>query len=402
MAGLKRRKRKGWAAVVFAVAAVMILGAGTCFAYPYIETVLSPKTQVLTAFKEAGEDCKMLTEQMLDEITGLLTGQTQFTGEVTVTQAEWDGTDYLEEIGLDKAEFYFYTNAQEQSVSGTIKMEGDSLNHTREDTFSLDKKKLKELLEASGYGYLYQDIDTLLNSVDADTMKEYMEVAQKLTKHLQSGIAATLEQSIYVKNGKEALEIAGEQVHTTSYTVTITKEALLAGVETFLDQVYADSELSSYTTMFATFTGHSRYDLSRKAEEMFAQMQGIEITVYLNSDKKLVRAATAFDTDFSYIIIETQGKEHWNEQIRFCVETQQSILTILRNSSDGKESFDINLRYHQEDQESYGAAVLKLEKENQNIVCKEGSFVMKYNGHQASAAFMGECTYQLYADSLKQ
>ena len=316
MAGYRRKKR-GVAVAVFTAAIVIILGAGTCFAYPYIETIISPKAQVLTALKEVGEDCQTQTEQILEEVTGLLTDQTEFTGEVTVTQAQLDETDYLKEMALDRADFQIQTNAQKQSISGKVSASHSTQNNKREATISLDKHKLKEWLETSGYGYLYQDIDMVLNSVDSDTMKEYMDVAQKLSKHLQSAMAVTLDQSIYEKNGKEELAIQGEQISTTAYTITITKEALLAGVEEFLNRVYADSELSSYTTMFATFSGYSRYDLSRQAQDLFAQMEGVDIHVYLNKDKKLVRLATEFDTDFSYITIEMQGKDHWNEQMGF-------------------------------------------------------------------------------------
>ena len=40
----------------------------------------------------------------------------------------------------------------------------------------------------------------------------------------------------------------------------------MAGVEDFLNRVYADKELNSYTTMLATFTGYSKYDLQQQAE----------------------------------------------------------------------------------------------------------------------------------------
>lgn len=394
MAGYQR-KRRGLAAV-FIAAIVIILGAGTCFAYPYIETVLSPKTQVLTALKEVGEDCQTQTEQILEEVTGLLTDQTEFTGEVTVTQAQLDETDYLKEMSLDRADFQIQTNAKKQSISGKVSADNSTQNTKREAAISADKHKLKEWLEASGYGYFYQDIDRVLNSVDSDTVKEYMDVVQKLSKHLQSALAVTLDQSVYEKNGKEELEIQGEEISTTAYTITITKEALLAGVEEFLNRVYSDSELSSYTTMFATFSGYSRYDLSRQAQELLAQMDGVDIRVYLNKDKKPVKLATEFDTDFSYITIEMQGKDHWNEQMGFRAATQRSVLTVTEETGDGKKNFDIEMRYHEENQEPYGYIALKLEKENRNIVCQEGKLMMKYQGHELSAAFTGKCTYQLY------
>lgn len=392
MARYQKKKRKGLAVALF-TAAVVLFGAGTCFAYPYIETAISPKTQVLTSLKAAGEESQTEIRQAIQELTGLLTEQTQVNGEVTVSKAQFDQTDCLKELGFDKASFQMQMNAKKQSVSGNVQAEGG--NDKQEAEVYIDRGTLKEFLKESGYGVLYQDIDRVLNSVDAETMKEYMEVAEKLTEHLQPAVAMTLNRSLYEKNGKETLEISGQQLAVTSYTVTITKEALLAGIEEFLNQVYSDTELSSYTTMFATFTGYSKYDLSKIAEERFADMTGVRVAVYLDKEKKPVRIATEFDTGFCYVVMETQGTGNWNEQMALRITTQRSQLTVIREKADQKQNFDISARYHEENQEPYASVALKLEKDQDRIVCTEGKLSAKYRGHQAEAAFYGECTYQI-------
>lgn len=82
-----------------------MLGGGTAFAYPYLETAYSPKAQVLAALQTAGEESKQGMQTMISEVSDLLTGQTQLTGNVTFTRAELDGKDYLKEHGLSKGTF---------------------------------------------------------------------------------------------------------------------------------------------------------------------------------------------------------------------------------------------------------------------------------------------------------
>ena len=45
MANYNKKKRKGLAAILV-MAIVIVLGGGTAFAYPYLETAYSPKAQV--------------------------------------------------------------------------------------------------------------------------------------------------------------------------------------------------------------------------------------------------------------------------------------------------------------------------------------------------------------------
>lgn len=123
-----------------------------------------------------------------------------------------------------------------------------------------------------------------------------MQVADKLTEQAYGAAGTVLNQSTYEKEGKETLEINGTQLSTVKYTVTVGKEAWMAGVEDFLNRVYADKELNSYTTMLATFTGYSKYDLQQQAETLFSDFTQVNLYVYLDKDKNLVRLSTSFDT----------------------------------------------------------------------------------------------------------
>lgn len=84
----------------------------------------------------------------------------------------------------------------------------------------------------------------------------------------------------------------------------------MAGVEDFLNRVYADKELNSYTTMLATFTGYSKYDLQQQAETLFSDFTQVNLYVYLDKDKNLVRLSTSFDTGFCEAVLEAQGLEN--------------------------------------------------------------------------------------------
>ena len=49
--------------------------------------------------------------------------------------------------------------------------------------------------------------------------------------------------------------------------------------------MYADKELNSYTTMLATFTGYSKYDLQQQAETLFSDFTQVNLYVYLDKEK---------------------------------------------------------------------------------------------------------------------
>lgn len=342
MAGYRSEKRKGGIALLLGLVFLFLFGAGTCFAYPYIETALSPKAQVLTALKGIGEEYCDKSEEFISELKAMLTTETDLEGHVSFTRAELDGTDYLEEFGYKSAEFKLTANAQKQSVSGTVGAE------------SADSEKKKE-------------VELLLDFVDADTMNEYIGVAERMNIHMQSAVKVLLDKSSYTKNGKEVVEVDKEQVNTTKYMVTISKEAMLAAFEEFFNQVYSDSSLTSYTTMFATFTGYSRNDLSNISKEIFEDMTYVDIAVYLNKDKEPVKLDTEFDTGFCIVAIEMQGME----------------------------IFDITVRYHEESDNPYGYAHVKLEKIDNEYICREGTVILKADEHKLFLEFSGKLGYKI-------
>ena len=229
MANYNKKKRKGLAAILV-MAIVIVLGGGTAFAYPYLETAYSPKAQVLAALQTAGEESKQGMQTMISEVSDLLTGQTQLTGNVTFTRAELDGKDYLKEHGLSKGTFKLQLDAAKRTVNGNITAEGSEKK--REAEVSVGEKDLKEFLKEAGYESYYNRLHTILNSVDADTMQEYMQVADKLTEQAYGAAGTVLNQSTYEKEGKETLEINGTQLSTVKYTVTVGKEAWMAGWKT--------------------------------------------------------------------------------------------------------------------------------------------------------------------------
>lgn len=367
MAGYRKGKRKGGIALLLGLVFLFLFGAGTCFAYPYIETALSPKAQVLTALKGIGEEYCEKSEEFISELKAMLTTETDLEGQVSFTRAELDGTDYLEEFGYSKAEFKLTANAQKQSVSGTVGAESTDSEKKKEAQLHLDRQTLKEELTKAGYGEVWHDIEVLLDFVDADTMNEYIGVAERMNIHMQSAVKVLLDKSSYTKNGKEVVEVDKEQVNTTKYTVTISKEAMLAAFEEFFNQVYSDSSLTSYTTMFATFTGYSRNDLTNISKEIFEDMTYVDIAIYLNKDKEPVKLDTEFDTGFCIVAIEMQGME----------------------------IFDITVRYHEESDNPYGYVHFKLENINHEYICREGAVILKADEHKLFLEFTGKFSYKI-------
>lgn len=219
-------------------------------------------------------------------------------------------------------------------------------------------------------------------------------MADKLTEQAYGAAGTVLNQSTYEKEGKETLEINGTQLSTVKYTVTVGKEAWMAGVEDFLNRVYADKELNSYTTMLATFTGYSKYDLQQQAETLFSDFTQVNLYVYLDKDKNLVRLSTSFDTGFCEAVLEVQGLEKWNEQTAVRIKSERSELTAVGENTDMGSKVNLNVRYHETGSQPSGTVALTVEKQNNYLSCTLGKVTAKAKGHEAAVEFTGECTYQ--------
>ena len=168
----------------------------------------------------------------------------------------------------------------------------------------------------------------------------------------------------------------------------------MAGVEDFLNRVYADKELNSYTTMLATFTGYSKYDLQQQAETLFSDFTQVNLYVYLDKDKNLVRLSTSFDTGFCEAVLEAQGLEKWNEQTAVRIKSERSELTAVGENTDMGSKVNLNVRYHETGSQPSGTVALTVGKQNNYLSCTLGKVTAKAKGHEAAVEFTGECTYQ--------
>jgi hypothetical protein len=369
------KKTKGWS-VILAAFLLVVFGAGTAFAYPYIETAVSPKTQVLMSLKTIETDCQEQMEENFDILNALLTDKTTFSG--AVSQAEFDSYDLIQYYGYDGENISVQTDAGERTADINVN--------------STDRKiTFEELLKKCGG----QDYQKFLDAVDNDTMLEYMDMLKKAANHSDAFFSTVLDKSLYEKNGKETLDIDGSQIFTTMYTVTITKEALLSGVEAFLDAVYDDTELSAYMTMFATFTGESKNSLNEKVQELFADFTYVTVRVAIDKQKNIVELATEFDTDFAYVTVTAKGQNSWNETVIYTANTQRSEMTVYEKNDGEKTDYDISAQYHKNIENEYSFLNVKLQKENNTLTAKDGEVFVQYDGHTAKGAFEGKAVWNL-------
>jgi hypothetical protein len=369
------KKRKSFT-VIFVAVVLIVFGAGTAFAYPYIETAASPKTQVLMSLQTIETDCRDKMQESLDILNALLTDKTAFSG--AVSQAEFDSVDLIEHFDYDRGNISVNADAGERTADITVN--------------STDRKvTFEDVLKKCGV----QNYQSVLDLVDNDTMQEYMDTLKMVESHSDVFFATVLDKSIYEKNGKETLDIDGSQILTTVYTVTITKEALLSGVEAFLDEVYSDTELSAYMTMFATFTGESKNSLNQKAQELFKDLTYVTVKVAIDKQKNIVELATEFDTDFAYVTVNAKGQNRWNETVIYTANTQRSEMTVCEKNDGEKTDYDLSVRYHKNIEKEYSYFNAKLQKENNTLTLTDGEVFLQYDGHTAKGAFEGKAVWNL-------
>lgn len=131
------------------------------------------------------------------------------------------------------------------------------------------------------------------------------------------------------------------------------------------------------------------------SEEIFENMTGVDIFVYLNKDKKPVKLSTEFDTDFCLVEIEASGTACWNESTKLKITTQRSEAVLTGHKEGEKSIYNIAVRYHEENDNPYGYFKAELERQDKDYICREGILSLKADEHELNLEFDGACSYRI-------
>lgn len=374
-------KKKKWPKVLAIVAAVLIiLSAGGYFAYPYITEMLSPKKQAVTALKNAGADFQTM---VTDSISSLATTQTaannELKGSIKLGNATVDGMNYMSYLKVDTINYQIQTDISADTVSGTIGLASGSSANVINIQFYTDAYnvyfKIPELFTesfkmsvsdlglstSSSVSGSIGSLSSVLGSVDAATISQYSDVIEAVIKDVMTGFDRMIDKCVYNNTGSSTYQSENGEIKVSTFDVTLTKDALIEGVNAAIDAMYADSAVSSYMSLMTTLTGGNKDTIKTQVQQALSVMPDIPFTLYVNNKSELVKVSvnmSAIDStvagEFS---VEFIGKDKPAEYVVIQANADGTSVKYTVKSSDNSASIALDII---PDQTSYKGEFLSV------------------------------------------
>ena len=334
------KKKKKWPKVVGIVAAIVIvLCAAGYFAYPYISEMISPKKQAVTALKNAGDNFETLVSDSMDSLsTTSVSTKEQVKGSFKLGSATVDGMNYMSYLKADTINYDLQVDTSTQTVSGTLGLSSGSAANIINLQFYTDTNyvyfKIPELfsesfrvsasdLGLSTYGSAsissslgdLSDVSSMLGSMgsmDLSSLSQYSDVIDAVMKDVMTGFDKMVDQCGYKKTGSSTYQSENGDIKVTTFDVTLTKDALIQGINTAIDALYADSTVSPYLS-FLSLAGGSKETIKSSVQAGLSTMKDVPFTIYVNKDDQIVKAilnvSTFSATETGDISFEFIGKD---------------------------------------------------------------------------------------------
>ncbi|MDO5402160.1 MAG: zinc ribbon domain-containing protein [Eubacteriales bacterium] len=314
-------KKKKWPKVAAVVAAVLaVLCVAGYFAYPYIANMISPKNQAITALKNAGADFEsMLTDSVSSLSTTSAASENELKGSLKINSAAVDGMNYMSYLKVDTINYVIQTDIHKEVVSGTVGLaSGTSANvinvlfYTDADNvyFKIPelfqesfKMPVSNLSAGSSVTGSLGSLSSVLDSADPAMISQYSGIIQSVIKDIMTGFDKMIEKCEYRKTGASTYQSENGEIKVNTFDVTLTKSALLEGINAAIDALYADTEVSSYMSLITSLTGGTKDTIKAEVQKGLSSMSDIPFTIYVGREDKLVKAIV----DFSAIGVASAG-----------------------------------------------------------------------------------------------
>ena len=305
---IQPKKKKKWPIVVAIVAVIcLVLGAGTYFAFPYIQDATSPKKQAVTALKNSCSEFQSKISTSLDKSTNNATDtKKKLSGEFTLDKTTVEGSDYLTYLKVDTIAYEIDVDTLTQEMSGTMNLKHGSKGTSQlEISFYSDGNTLyvripqlfneslevsmSDLFSGTDYQSSYSGLAKMLGGMDNLTITKYSGAINAAVKDAVEGLNVMIDNCEYEKTDSINMDSDQGSQKVSVFNVTVTPNAVCKGLETMIDKMYDDSELSAYMTLLSTYTGTSKEEMKDSIWEGYPDMNSVQLTLYVTKDNKIVR-----------------------------------------------------------------------------------------------------------------
>lgn len=324
-------KKKRWPLITAIIAVVVVLAAvGLYFAYPAIKREAAPAAGAADILKAETDRVRQSCETKLTSLEndGSM-GAMDFVGTLTLDDLSRGTTDYKSYLKADKVKYDIHSDMSDGVVSGILGISENenspavnirfykdaqyiyfSVPELTSQTFKISMDSIIKNVLSEGESYLKNDtsvstdyseilnnqnvynyiVKILSGKFDKGNIKSYAEALKVFSPYIFSSINEMWENSDYEK-GQDITVSAGNGRKTQdarTYTVTISNNAVNKLVESAINSIYADSKLTSYTSLITSVTKLSKDTLILGIEKGLKDVDNITFNITVDDNDRLI------------------------------------------------------------------------------------------------------------------
>ncbi len=375
-----KKKKKKWPLVIaILVALAAIITAIVIVVFPKLKKELSPTKNAVTAIKNVGASLEDSVDNLFNNLgAGSISDKTEFSGTFKFDNMTVNGESYSKYVKADSVKYDIQTDTSLQKAAGDLKLQNGStelltvsfytdgstvyfkIPELFTETFSMSVDQIvndTDIDPSFGYPFDMSDISGYLSALNSDNLSQYKEPAKAAARAIAKGIDAFADECQYSQNDSLTYKSDNGDIEVTEYSVTVTENAIKAGVDTAIDALYADSATSAYMSML-TIAGVTQDSLKKEVASSIQGMDPVTFSMYVNKDDKIVRVAADVSDIDEYsngeIAISFVGKDNISDYVvieaaadnfntKFTIQNSDNRSSVIVDAKNGNEYMKMKL-----------------------------------------------------------
>ena len=365
-----KKKKKKWPLVaVILIALAAVITAVVIVVLPKLKKELSPTKQAVTAIKNVGASLEDSVDKLFDNLgTNTVSDKNEISGTFKFDNMTVNGESYSKYVKADSIKYDIQTDTSLQKAAGDLKLQNGStelltvsfytdgstvyfkIPELFTETFSMSVDQIAkdtDIDSSFGYSFDMSDISSYLSVLNSGDFSQYKEPAKAAAKALAKGIDVFADACQYGKNDSLTYKSDNGDIEVTEYSVTVTEEAVKAGVNAAIDALYADSTTSTYMSML-TIAGVTQDSLKEEVASSIQGMDPVTFSMYVNKDDAIVRIsidnADVNGNSNGTIAISFVGKDNISDYVVIEANADDTNMKFTVQNADNRSSVAFDMK----------------------------------------------------------
>ena len=365
-----KKKKKKWPLVaVILIALAAVITAVVIVVLPKLKKELSPTKQAVTAIKNVGASLEDSVDKLFNNLgTNTVSDKNEISGTFKFDNMTVNGESYSKYVKADSIKYDIQTDTSLQKAAGDLKLQNGStelltvsfytdgstvyfkIPELFTETFSMSVDQIvndTDIDPSFGYPFDMSDISGYLSALNSGNLSQYKEPAKAAARALAKGIDAFADECQYGQNESLTYKSDNGDIEVTEYSVTVTENAIKAGVDTAIDALYADSATSAYMSMLS-IAGVTQDSLKKEIASSIQGMDPVTFSMYVNKDDAIVRIsidnADVNGNSNGTIAISFVGKDNISDYVVIEANADDTNMKFTVQNADNRSSVAFDMK----------------------------------------------------------